>query len=278
MALGIAAAVAIVALVPIYNDVRFGNPLDTGYARFYKPLGGLFQTPLHVGLYGHLLSPGQGYLLYVPVLGLIVVAAIAGRSRRAVGGVWLALGIALALHLAVYTRVVFWSGEYAWAIRYHTSLLPLLAVPVTWGLWAAWRWRVGRYAAVAVVAVSVVVQAAGVSLNFGLEHRQRPEAWQTVGHLDLVPGSAAWTWRDSPLRMRFVNLGRKLAGESVLESDSEAERAIMNAWNLFPARASATLGGGVARLLWLLWAGLIAAAAGAACLSWRSLRRRPAEG
>ncbi|MHC4911155.1 MAG: hypothetical protein ACYTF9_15720 [Planctomycetota bacterium] len=58
--------VAILGIVPVYNALRFGNPLDMGYAAYFEPMGGLWETPLLEGVYGLLLSPGKGALLFAP--------------------------------------------------------------------------------------------------------------------------------------------------------------------------------------------------------------------
>jgi hypothetical protein len=47
-------------VMAFYNQVRFGNPFETGYGEE----AGAFTTPLLLGLYGLLLSPGKGLFEY----------------------------------------------------------------------------------------------------------------------------------------------------------------------------------------------------------------------
>ena len=68
-----------ILLVGAYNAVRFGSPAETGYGETAQA----FTTPLYIGLYGLLLSPGKSVFLYAPIL----LAAIFGwfplRRRHA---------------------------------------------------------------------------------------------------------------------------------------------------------------------------------------------------
>lgn len=107
------------ALVVWYNLARFGTPLASGYASE----AGLFTTPLLVGLYGLLLSPGKSVLLYAPPLLLALPGAVALWRRGAQATVLLALGLFLS-HLLLYARWGEWPGGGVWGPRF---LLPVVA-------------------------------------------------------------------------------------------------------------------------------------------------------
>lgn len=262
-------AVLIVGIVPAYNAMRFGHPLDTGYARFYADIGGVFTTPLHEGLVGHLFSPGKSYFLHVPVLVLLCLAYAQSGARRAMGWLGVAVLLTTAGHLLIYSKFVFWSGEFCWATRFHTSLLPLLMIPVALSASALWKKKAGLAAVLAIAAASVVVQVASVSLNFGLEHNQNPEGWETAGGLELVPGDAAWTWELSPLRKRFENIANKLQGKTLIDTGNPATDEIMQVWSVFPARAGVGIQGSIVKLLWGGWLLLIVMMLGASVLAYR---------
>ena len=106
------------ALLGWYNLARFGTLLASGYASE----GALFTTPLAVGLYGLLLSPGKSVLLYAPPLLLALPGAWALWRRDERGVVLLALGLFLS-HLLLYARWGEWQGGGVWGPRF---LLPVV--------------------------------------------------------------------------------------------------------------------------------------------------------
>lgn len=153
---------AIVAGVGLYNFVRFGNPLQTGYGNGFA----LFSFPLWQGLYGLLASPGKSLFLYSPIVILALPAFWLLMRQRRMAAVW-CLGI-IGLHLVTYGVYGVWHGDSAWGPRFMLFILPFMVLPLA-ALWEwlgiaahAW-WRVP----VAVLgAVSVLVQVAGGLVNF----------------------------------------------------------------------------------------------------------------
>lgn len=282
VALWLLGAIAIVGLVPLYDWMRFGDPFDTGYARFYEPWGGVFENPLWVGLRGHLLSPGKSVFLYVPWLLLVPVALLVRRVRARLGLLGVAIGVAVVLHLAIYATHTFWSGAFGWGVRFHVSLLPLVLLPAGLLLDLPRLPRAGRFPIAALAALSIVVQLASNALNAGLETFQRPQDYTArtlTSHAKydaMIPEAAAWTWEGSPLRLRFVNIADRLRGASLLGvDDPDDPHRIRESWNLFPLRAATALGGPVlVPALWIVWSAFVAlalAAGFALARGWRSI-------
>ncbi len=106
-------------IVAWYNWYRWGSPFDFGYHSDQET----FTTPLHVGLYGLLLSPGKGLLVYAPVM---LLPLLFGRVlwRRGYPEVVLALGIT-ATYLVVYGRWYDWPGGLSWGPRFLLALIPM---------------------------------------------------------------------------------------------------------------------------------------------------------
>jgi hypothetical protein len=139
------------------NWLRWGAPLDFGYHHPYET----FSTPLLQGLYGLLLSPGKGLLVYAPVL---LVPLVFGRTlwRRGPAEVVLVLGIT-ATYLVTYSRWYDWFGGLAWGPRF---LVPLIAP------WMALLGRAlsgsrageARALLLALIPVGLAVQWVGVSV------------------------------------------------------------------------------------------------------------------
>ena len=137
------------ALLGLYNLVRFGDPLQTGRTvddvrSVLFGYGHLQMSPQ--GIWQLLLGPGKSLLLYCPV----VLLAIPGWFvlRRQQPRLWAAL-----LAMAV-TRWWFfglrsdWSGGYGLGPRYLVPLVPFLLLPLVFWLRerrpveGRWRWRI----------------------------------------------------------------------------------------------------------------------------------------
>ncbi|HEY5013105.1 MAG TPA: hypothetical protein VIK61_10425 [Acidimicrobiia bacterium] len=121
--LGLPIAIAI-AWTLFYNQLRFGHAFQFGYSGVYDRAG--FSTPLLRGTALLLVSPGQSFFLYAPVL----LAALPGV-------VWLARRrshVAAAIVLLCVLRVLFFArwwtpaGGDGWGPRFLLPLCALLAV------------------------------------------------------------------------------------------------------------------------------------------------------
>jgi hypothetical protein len=112
-------------LVAAYNFARFGTALATGYASE----SGLFTTPLQIGLFGLLLSPGKSILLYAPPIVLALPGAIQfWKQQRDL--VLLVAGLALA-HMLLYGSWGEWAGGGVWGPRFLLPIVPLLLIMAT---------------------------------------------------------------------------------------------------------------------------------------------------
>ncbi|HXN57393.1 MAG TPA: glycosyltransferase [Candidatus Angelobacter sp.] len=134
-----------------YDWLRYGSVFTVGSS---KALEGGFSTPLWTGLYGLLLSPGDGLLVYVPVL-LASAVSLRGfiRHARPTGLLLLSL---LAVRLLFYARWSFWDGR-DWGPRFLIPLLPVLLLPLI--CLPARRWL--RVGAAALAAVGIGVELLG---------------------------------------------------------------------------------------------------------------------
>jgi hypothetical protein len=103
------------------NNMLFGNPFDPGYPPNVE--GGRatmsFDTPIGVGLFAFLLSPGKSMLLFAPIL-LLAPWALPRVWRRSPGLAVLMTAPLLAL-LLFYSRYTLFEGGYSFGPRY---LLP----------------------------------------------------------------------------------------------------------------------------------------------------------
>ena len=123
---GLPLAIALVVTL-IYNDVRFGNPLDTGYLRDQTVISG----SIWIGIPGLLVSPGRSLFLYSPIA-LVGLGALAGlwRSDRATASLFVGT---LGILLLFYGSLGFWDADRSYGPRYLVPALPYLCIPLA--LW-----------------------------------------------------------------------------------------------------------------------------------------------
>jgi hypothetical protein len=118
LASGLAAGVGVALAV---NWVYQGSPLHFGYVLSSDlPFG----SRLGPGLFGLVLGPGRGLLLFAPV---VLASAFAWR-RLAPEARVLAFGVPCVLALVI-ARWFVWHGGSCWGPRYLLAALPLLAAP-----------------------------------------------------------------------------------------------------------------------------------------------------
>ena len=120
-----------VGLIPllVYNAIAFDNPFEQGYGS--KP----FATPVLEGLYGLLLSPSRGVLIYTPYLVFATAAlALAWRRPGQVARRLRGLGITAAATLVLYATYTEWWGGRVFGARFLDDLAPILFAALAWGI------------------------------------------------------------------------------------------------------------------------------------------------
>jgi hypothetical protein len=187
-AMGAPVALA-VAIALGYNAVRFGGLLDLGYPQtIWNP------NPL-VGLYGMLLSPGKGLLLFAPVtlLGLVGWPSYLRRDPRQAGA--LLIMVLLQLGIYAFTRRA-WGGGSCWGPRHLVPVLAFILLPAgeVWPSLLRKRWL--ELGGSLLLATSLVIQLLGISVNVS-RHAQR--VFATYGDFPTFFQRMNFTWTDSPI-------------------------------------------------------------------------------
>ncbi|MFQ5449453.1 MAG: hypothetical protein ACE5E9_02435 [Nitrospinaceae bacterium] len=142
------------ALIGLYNYVRFQDFLETGYE---KGFGSGFVT----GLWGLLFSPGKSVFLYNPLLipGCVALPVLF-RTRPAWAGLfgWIVLS-----HLLLFSFWHSWFGGMGWGPRLMLVVLPYLILPV--GFLLERRDGVLRRLVIFSILVGIIIQIPSVTVS-----------------------------------------------------------------------------------------------------------------
>jgi len=147
-----------------YNSSVFGNPFQFGYpdsVEAGKHVTG-FETPLHVGLFGFLASPGKSIFVFAPpvLLALWGLPALWRRDR----GLATVATLSLPIALGFYARYTQWEGGYCFGPRYLVPALVLLTLAV--GPALAEAGQSTRAMAVVLFMAGFSVQILGLATSF----------------------------------------------------------------------------------------------------------------
>jgi hypothetical protein len=153
----------------LYNAVRFGSGLETGY--HFAPGQEGFSTPLWWGILGLTISPARGFLWYNPPVLLALLAW--PRFHRAQRPFSLLALLVVMAHLLIFGAWWQWWGGYAWGPRFLLPIVPYLILVALPLIDAAVRGRRLWLAALLLLgALGLLVQVGGTAVDFNLYEQQ----------------------------------------------------------------------------------------------------------
>jgi hypothetical protein len=149
---------------PIYNNL----PL--------VPADFPFTTPMYEGILGILFSPAKSIFIYDPLLiPCLILLGIYWR-RLSFYILWYSLVslLNLTLFIFLFSKLVFWTGDAAWAARYQVTSLHLLLIPLlgifVQGILSSRHLK--KWVLSLVLILSISVQVLSVTFPFDLPIRQ----------------------------------------------------------------------------------------------------------
>jgi hypothetical protein len=166
--------------------IRFGK-LGAGYS------GLELVTPFYTGLFGLFLSPGKGLIFYAPIV--IVVLFGLRQSYLANRRYALVVLAIMTLHLVVYSRLVFWSGDDAYGPRYLIPVLPICIALLAPVLETGRQWA--RGAIVASVAGFLIPGLLGSIMYFNAV------GWAQRSTVTRELNTSTWDLRQSQIVTHF---------------------------------------------------------------------------
>jgi hypothetical protein len=177
-------AIGVVPLL-VYDAVAFGAPLEQGYGD--KPFSGDIAS----GLYGLLLSPSRGFLVYEPwAIAALIAFGLAfvrpGHVPLRIRG----LAVAWLVLLYTYARYAEWWGGRVFGPRFLDDLAPALVAALAWGIAQGLLARAWARVALALAAGWSFLLFNAAALVY------EPSGWDTVPVNVNVDPSRLFVWSD----------------------------------------------------------------------------------
>ncbi|HEX9989242.1 MAG TPA: hypothetical protein VGE45_12290 [Chloroflexia bacterium] len=225
--LAIAGMLPGVLLAGFFNAMRYGSPFVTGYENEG------FTTPLHVGLYGLLFSPGKGIIYFAPPVILLPIALVymwrSGKSQLRAEVLWL-IGQA-ALVFGFHALWSSWEGNVAWGPRFLIPFVPFMLWPLgslarVVGARMLW-WGLGAAGFAVAIAGTLVDQFYYFDIN-GVYREGTVEEW----HMLFTP-----EWSQIVAHWRFILTGVR---EPMIRP-TLSQMGLPPAWDLIVPTAFAAL-------------------------------------
>lgn len=193
-------------LVGVYNFARFGSPINQG--QLGNDPYDVFDTPLHVGLYGLFLSPGKGLLWYSPpiLLALVGLPEFWRRHRRET----ITLSLVLVPLVAVHALWHSWMGGWSYGPRRLVALLPLLMLPAYPAVERLLARTPGRIALAFLGLAGFGMQLGGLTVNFMRYIATCPSFSATLWTVrySAAFGQLRHLWRTGAWDIWYVKIGR----------------------------------------------------------------------
>lgn len=240
-------------LLLLYNQVRFGNPFDTGY---HFDSGEGFTTPIWQGFWGLIFSPYRSVFLHTPLFLACIVSFVWFVRRHVIEGAVIgALSIGI---VALYSMWWMWWGGYAWGPRFLVPMTPLWVLALAPALESfAFSGRVvngsrliANWALAVIAGLSFLVQLGAATINFvNYETMLRSDFFPTDWNNPLAFGPPAQDLGDLLLSPVFGQIRLLLTGGIAANSD--------NGWLMPGGEVNWTIllvgTGAILSLSWLLW-------------------------
>lgn len=173
-----------------YNAIRTGNPLRTGAMGNNAPSKAM-RPSIWPGLYGLILSPNRGLLVFAPIHLLLFTLPFLGKRIAAMKPL-VALAVFYGAGAALYTCAIatlsFW-GSFGWGPRYLVPILPILYLGVGISLITLWPERRHRVWLTTLLGLSFLLNAAPVIVNWHLavsEHAHAPWPYARLPYQHMV--------------------------------------------------------------------------------------------
>ncbi len=206
--------VAVLMLIMIYNYLRFGGPLETGYEK----ISGRFL----LGFFGILFSPGKSLFLFNPLtlFGCLAFIFFLREQRKTA----LLFGWLIVSHLVLFSFWHSWQGGMSWGPRLMLVVLPYLILPI--GFLLREHKQAVKIPVLLALVVGILIQLPSVTVNVARYYYEMSRDFGSLGHDQILfsPQYSQLLGQSKQVAVVFENLDDELQMAQMVSLAKKGER------------------------------------------------------
>jgi len=206
--------VAVLMLIMIYNYLRFGGPLETGYEK----ISGRFL----LGFFGILFSPGKSLFLFNPLtlFGCLAFMFFLREQRKTA----LLFGWLVVSHLVLFSFWHSWQGGMSWGPRLMLVVLPYLILPI--GFLLREHKQAVKIPVLLALVVGILIQLPSVTVNVARYYYEMSREFGSLGHDQILfsPKYSQLIGQFKQVAVVFENLDDELQMAQMVSLAKKGER------------------------------------------------------
>ena len=206
--------VAVLMLIMIYNYLRFGGPLETGYEK----ISGRFL----LGFFGILFSPGKSLFLFNPLtlFGCLASMFFLREQRKTA----LLFGWLIVSHLVLFSFWHSWQGGMSWGPRLMLVVLPYLILPI--GFLLREHKQAVKIPVLLALVVGILIQLPSVTVNVARYYYEMSRDFGSLGHDQILfsPQYSQLLGQSKQVAVVFENLDDELQMAQMVSLAKKGER------------------------------------------------------
>ena len=206
--------VAVLMLIMIYNYLRFGGPLETGYEK----ISGRFL----LGFFGILFSPGKSLFLFNPLtlFGCLASMFFLREQRKTA----LLFGWLIVSHLVLFSFWHSWQGGMSWGPRLMLVVLPYLIMPI--GFLLREHKQAVKIPVLLALVVGILIQLPSVTVNVARYYYEMSRDFGSLGHDQILfsPQYSQLLGQSKQVAVVFENLDDELQMAQMVSLAKKGER------------------------------------------------------
>jgi hypothetical protein len=206
--------VAVLMLIMIYNYLRFGGPLETGYEK----ISGRFL----LGFFGILFSPGKSLFLFNPLtlFGCLAFMFFLREQRKTA----LLFGWLIVSHLVLFSFWHSWQGGMSWGPRLMLVVLPYLILPI--GFLLREHKQAVKIPVLLALVVGILIQLPSVTVNVARYYYEMSRDFGSLGHDQILfsPQYSQLLGQSKQVAVVFENLDDELQMAQMVYLAKKGER------------------------------------------------------
>ena len=206
--------VAVLMLIMIYNYLRFGGPLETGYEK----ISGRFL----LGFFGILFSPGKSLFLFNPLtlFGCLASMFFLREQRKTA----LLFGWLVVSHLVLFSFWHSWQGGMSWGPRLMLVVLPYLILPI--GFLLREHKQAVKIPVLLALVVGILIQLPSVTVNVARYYYEMSRDFGSLGHDQILfsPQYSQLLGQSKQVAVVFENLDDELQMAQMVSLAKKGER------------------------------------------------------